>query len=267
MIDVVITLTGATLYVAAAIVLFKQLSIQTAEKNKYTPLVLGIIAALFHADILARQIITDEGLQLGITHVASLATWFVACLLVLASLRKPIENLGIFVLPLAALTLMAEFFMPVDHIVSTAQHKGLGVHILLSILAYSLLGLAAVQAILTAIQERQLHNRQPGGLIRSLPPLETMETLLIQMITIGFALQTTSLISGIFYLENMFAQNLAHKTILSISAWVVFAILLFGRWHYGWRGRTVVRWTATGFITLMLAYFGSKYVFEVILER
>jgi len=267
MIDVVITLIGATLYSIAAVVLFQQLSKQESEKNKYKPLALGLVAALFHADILARQVFTDEGLQFGITHVASLATWFVACLLLLASFRKPVENLGIFILPLAAITLMAESFMPVDHIVSASQHKGLGVHIVLSILAYSLLGLAAVQAILTAIQERQLHNRQPGGLIRSLPPLETMETLLIQMITIGFALQTTSLISGAIYLDNMFAQKLAHKTILSISAWVVFAILLFGRWRYGWRGRTIIRWTATGFITLMLAYFGSKYVFEIILGR
>ena len=267
MLDVIITLIGVTFYIAAAIVLFKQLPTHASERNKYKPLILSITAVLFHADILARQIFTDEGLQMGITHVASLATWFVACLLIVASFRKPVESLGILVLPLAAITLLAELLMPVDHIVSTHETQGLGVHIVLSILAYSLLGLAAVQAILTAIQERQLHNRQPGGLIRSLPPLETMETLLIQMITIGFALQTTSLISGFVYLENMFAQKLVHKTILSISAWVVFAILLFGRWHYGWRGRTIIRWTATGFLTLMLAYFGSKYVLEVILER
>jgi len=267
MIDVVVTIMGVILYIAATIVLFKQLPLHSGEKNKYKPLALGLTGALFHADLLARHVFTENGLQMGITHVASLATWFVATLLLIAAFRKPVESLGILILPLAAITLLGEYLMPVDHLVSSADHKGLGVHIVLSILAYSLLGLAAVQAILTAIQERHLHNRQPGGLIRTLPPMETMETLLMQMITIGFALQTTSLASGFIYLDDMFAQKLVHKTILSLSAWVVFAILLLGRWRYGWRGRTVIRWTITGFFTLLLAYFGSKYVLEVILER
>ncbi|MDH3326475.1 MAG: cytochrome c biogenesis protein CcsA [Gammaproteobacteria bacterium] len=267
MIDVIFTIIGATLYIAATIVLFKQLTTPESEKNKHTVLILGITGAIFHADILARHIFTDSGLQMGITHVASLATWFVTCLLIITALKKPIENLGLFILPLAALTLTLQYFMPVDHIVNTADHKGLGAHIVLSILAYSLLGLAAVQAVLLSIKEKHLHNRRPGGLIAALPPLETMESLLVQMIVIGFALQTTSLISGYVHLEDMFAQNLAHKTILSIIAWAVFAILLTCRKLYGWRGKTLVRWTISGFFTLLLAYFGSKYVLEIILGR
>jgi len=267
MIDLIITLCGITLYIIATIVLYKQQTLQQNEKNKRLPLTIGMIGVIFHADMLARHIFTDAGLQMGITHVASLATWFVACLLILASFKKPVESLGLLVLPLSALTLAVEYLMPVDHLVSAQDHRGLGVHIMLSILAYSMLGLAAVQAVLTSIQERNLHNRKPGGLIRTLPPLESMELLLIQMITIGFALQTTSLLSGFVYLEDMFAQKLAHKTVLSISAWSVFAILLWGRWQYGWRGRTIIRWTISGFCTLILAYFGSKYVLEIILER
>lgn len=267
MIDAIFTVIGALLYLAATIVLFKQLTTPEPEKNKRTALLLGITGAVFHADILARHIFTDSGLQMGITHVASLATWFVTCLLIVAALKKPIENLGLFILPLAALTLSLEYFVPVDHIVNTADQKGLGAHIVLSILAYSLLGLAAVQAALLSIKEKHLHNRQPGGFIRTLPPLETMEILLVQMITIGFALQTTSLISGYVHLEDMFAQNLAHKTILSLCAWAVFATLLICRKLYGWRGKTLVRWTISGFFTLLLAYFGSKYVLEIILER
>jgi len=267
MIDAVITSVGVLLYIIATIVLFKQITSQPSDKHKRIALSLGLAAVIFHADILARHIFTDTGLQMGFTHVASLATWFVASLLLLASFRKPVENLGLIVLPLAAFTLTAEYLLPVDHILDATAHRGLGVHIMLSILAYSLLGLAAVQAVLTSIQERNLHNRKPTGFIRTLPPMETMEGLLVQMITIGFALQTTSLLSGFIYLDDMFAQNLAHKTILSLGAWLVFAILLWGRWKFGWRGRTVIRWTLSGFVTLMLAYFGSKYVLEIILQR
>lgn len=267
MIDFVITLIGVLLYSAATIVLFRQLSTQPSKRNRRLPLFLGLAAVMFHADILARYIFIDTGLQMGFTHVASLATWFVASLLILASLNKPVENLGLLVLPLAAFTLAVEYFIPIDHVINTTNQQGLGVHIMLSILAYSLLGLAAVQALLLSIQERNLHNRKPGGFIRTLPPMETMEDLLVQMITIGFALQSMSLLSGIIHLDDMFAQHLAHKTILSIIAWFVFAILLWGRWRFGWRGRTVIRWTLSGFATLVVAYFGSKYVIEIILQR
>ena len=267
MIDTIFTVIGASLYLAASMVLFKQLTAPKDKKNKRTALILGILGAIFHADVLARQLFTDEGLQMGITHVSSLATWFVTCLLLMASFKKPVENLGLFVLPLAALSLTLEYFMPANHIINTTEHQGLGAHIVLSILAYSLLGLAAVQATLLSIKEKHLHNRQSSGFLRALPPLETMETLLVQMITIGFALQTTSLISGYVHLDDMFAQNLVHKTILSLVAWAVFATLLICRKLYGWRGKTLVRWTISGFITLLLAYFGSKYVLEIILGR
>ncbi len=267
MLDIVITTVGTCLYIATTIVLVKQLPTQQEEKNKKLILGLMLAAVVFHADMLARHIFTQEGLQMGITHVASLATWFIACLLLLAAIKKPVENLGLIILPIAAFSLIVEYFFPVSHLVSTHAQSGLGIHIILSILAYSLFGLAVVQAMLLSIQERNLHNRHPGGLIRTLPPLQTMESLLIQMITIGFALQTTSLLSGFVYLDDMFAQKMVHKTVLSISAWAVFGILLIGRWKFGWRGRTVVRWTASGFLILLLAYFGSKYVIEIILGR
>jgi ABC-type uncharacterized transport system permease subunit len=124
-----------------------------------------------------------------------------------------------------------------------------------------------LQALLLAIQEAHLRNRQPGGIIRSLPPLQTMESLMFQMIGVGFALLTLALVTGILFLQDIFAQHLVHKTVLSIMAWCVFALLLWGRWRFGWRGRVAIRWTVGGFIFLMLAYFGSKLVLELILNR
>jgi len=131
----------------------------------------------------------------------------------------------------------------------------------------ALLSIAAAHAIVLSIQDRHLRNRKPGGFIRALPPLETMENLLFQMIAIGFFLHSLSLITGMIYLDDMFAQHLAHKTILSIIAWFVFAILLWGRWRFGWRGRIAIRWTLTGFVFLLLAYMGSKWVLEIVLAR
>ena len=67
--------------------------------------------------------------------------------------------------------------------------------------------------------------------------------------------------------DNLFAQHLVHKTVLSIVAWVVFGILLFGRWRWGWRGSRAVQLALAGMVILVLAFFGSKFVLEVILKR
>ncbi|MGH8472324.1 MAG: cytochrome C assembly family protein, partial [Gammaproteobacteria bacterium] len=100
-----------------------------------------------------------------------------------------------------------------------------------------------------------------------LPPLQTLEGLMFQHIGAGFFLLSLSLMSGMMFLNDIFAQHLVHKTVLSLVAWLVFAVLLFGRWRYGWRGRTAIRCTLGGFASLMLAYFGSKVVLELILHR
>jgi ABC-type uncharacterized transport system permease subunit len=166
---------------------------------------------------------------------------------------------------MAALTIALMFAYPSQHILSEIGHWQLELHILLSILAYSLLVIAALQAVLLAVQDHQLRNRHPGGLIRALPPLQTMETLLIQLIATGFVLLSLALLTGLFFLEDIFAQHLVHKTVLSLIAWGVFATLLWGHWRFGWRGRVAIRWTLGGFLFLMLAYFGSKLVLELLL--
>ena len=228
---------------------------------------LGMTATILHAFVLHGSLFSGQGLNLSFFNAFSLFSWLIALLVLVTSLSKPIENLGIMVFPMAALSIALAMLFPSQHLLMGKALPGLQAHILISVLAYSLLSIAAVQAILLWIQDRQLRSKHPGGFIRSLPPLQTMETLLFQMIGVGFVLQSLSLVSGAVFLENMFAQHLAHKTVLSIIAWVVFAVLLWGRWHFGWRGRTAIRWTLSGAVALMLAYFGSKLVLELVLHR
>ncbi|MDH5480044.1 MAG: cytochrome c biogenesis protein CcsA [Nitrosomonas sp.] len=264
---IVTSLFIIVLYIAAASLLWRRLS-HDAGISKNKAMLLGLGGLILHFIVLQNNVLTDHGLNLGFTQVGGLAAWFICGLFLLSSARKPTENLGVFIFPLAAIAVIIQILFPTEHFLSThAESKGLGVHILFSILAYSLLGLAAVQAVLLSIQERHLHNHKPGGFIRALPPMQTMELLLFQMIIVGFSLQTMSLASGFVYLDDMFAQHLVHKTLLSILAWAIFGTLLLGHWLRGWRGRTAVAWTLSGFFTLLIAYFGSKYVLEIILQR
>jgi ABC-type uncharacterized transport system permease subunit len=267
MMPLLLRFLAIALYFAAAYMVWRRLR-QGGQptQSRSSSMFLALAAVVLHGIVLSRDMMGLEGINFGFSNMLSLVTWFVTSLLVVSAYSKPIENIGILVFPLSALSLVVDLVVPTTHHL-TMQSGGLGLHIIFSILAYSLLGLATVQAIMLSIQERHLHSRRPGGFVRALPPLETMESLLFQMLTIGFALQSMSLLSGFVYLENMFAQHLAHKTVLSATAWLVFATLLWGRWRHGWRGRTAVRWTISGFATLLLAYFGSKYVLEILLDR
>lgn len=227
----------------------------------------GWIAICLHAVILLQTVWGDGGLNLAFFNTLSLLAWVVSVLLLLSALGKPVENLGILLMPVTALTVALAWRMPSVHLLSADAGVALGIHVMLSLLAYGVLTLASVQAILLAIQDRQLHKHHPGGFVRALPPLQSMETLLFQLIALGFGLLTLALASGFVYLDDLFAQHLVHKTALSILAWVVFAVLLWGRYRYGWRGRRAMHWTLAGFAILVLAYLGSKAVLELILQR
>lgn len=228
---------------------------------------LGLGAVALHGWVLSSNVIIAQGLNLGFFNALSLVTGLMALLLLAASILKPLESLGIGLLPLAALALLLENIFPSRHIILQEGMRGLDVHILISILAASVLSVAAVQAALFAIQDAHLRDKHPGGFIRALPPLQSMEALLFQMIALGFALLSLALLTGALYIKDIFSQHLVHKTTLSILAWIVFGVLLWGRRRYGWRGRTAIRWTLTGFFVLMLAYFGSKLVLELVLQR
>ena len=228
--------------------------------------ILSVCAISLHTLVLYQNIITPVGINLGFFNAASLIAYVIALLLLFSLPHKPIENLIIILFPLAALTIVLAAFFHTERILST-DVLGVQIHILLSIVAYSLLSLSAFQAVSLAIQEYSLRHKHFRWVMRRLPPLRVMETLLFQMITIGFFLLSISLVSGIIFLEDIFAQHLVHKTVLSIVAWFIFAILLWGHWFHGWRGSLAIRWHLSGFFMLMLAYFGSKLVLELILHR
>jgi ABC-type uncharacterized transport system permease subunit len=266
---VLVTVTAILLYLASTTAIGVRLF---RPESPWSPprmvaIWLGLVGLALHTGLVYVGIFEAPGLNLGFFNALSLTSWTVVTLLLLSSLTKPVENLGLFLLPMAALTLYLDARYPSASFMPQASGWTLKIHVLLSMLAYSLLTLASVQAILLAIQDGHLHSRHPGGFIRTLPPLQTMESLLFEMIAAGFVLLTMALISGFAFLENMFAQHLVHKTVLSTLGWMVFGALLIGRHRYGWRGRTAIIWTLTGFVMLILAYFGSKAVLELVLHR
>lgn len=265
------TLSGAAavvLYLISSLMLGMRLArgSEGVQQSKSVPLGIGAGALLLHGLVLYQTVVTTSGINLGIFNAFSLIAWLIVLLLLVFSFTKPTENLGILVQPIAGVTLFLALAFPTQRLIDQNTELGIEAHIFTSILAYSVLSIAAVQALLLAVQDRHLRNRHPGGFVRALPPLQTMERLLFQMIWLGFMLLSASLLTGLLFLEDLFAQQLAHKTVLSIASWGVFGILLWGRHRFGWRGRTAIRWTLAGLVVLAVAYFGSKLVLEILLS-
>ncbi len=268
--DLVLNCLVIILYLAAGVQLWRRLANANIGSNiKFSAIGLGSIAALLHAVILYSSMLVGGGVNLGFTSAVSLVAWVVVILFLLTTLSKPIETLGVFIMPTAAGTVLLAWAWPSRSLPDSNISALLFGHIIISILAYGLLSIAVVQSLMLSIQERHLRQKQPGGFMRALPPMETMERLMFQMIALGFFLLTLTLISGIFFSEAVFGKPLmfTHHIVLSLFAWLAFAILLVGRWRFGWRGRNAIRWTVSGFTLLALAYFGSKFVLEILLHR
>jgi ABC-type uncharacterized transport system permease subunit len=251
-------------YLGSALLIASQISQHNTPR---TALYLAWIAVCSHGLYTAGTFLQQNGFSFNFISTASLVSLIVSLMLLIATINKPVEKLGIALFPITALMLGLNLYFPdKPHLLQTHNWQ-MSTHILTSIIAFSLLNIAALQAILLAIQDQQLKSHPPKRLIQSLPPLQTMESLLFQMLGTGLFFLTISLISGFIFIEDLFAQHLAHKTVLSILAWLIFSALLIGRRRYGWRGQIAIQWTLIGFVSLLLAYFGSKLVLEIILHR
>lgn len=257
------TLLAAALYLVSASWILLHLARKAPAKHNLVRL-LGLGALLAHGLALFGHLGLPNNLHLGFIEAASLANWLICAFILAASLRHPTLNLAALLFPLAAILLLITQFTLSTGLPLNAR-KGLFFHIVASLSAYSLFALASVQGVLFAIQNRQLKHRKVSGLLSILPPLQTMERLLFELLLAGQLLLTLGILSGFIFLDNMFAAGMLHKTLLSLAAWLTFGLLLFGRWRFGWRGLTAVRWTLGGSLLLLLAYFGSKFVLQFIL--
>ncbi|MBS0570851.1 MAG: cytochrome c biogenesis protein CcsA [Proteobacteria bacterium] len=251
-----LALVSAALYLAATWLF--------ARRPQSWAFLVAAAAVLAHAAILGGQ--HGGGVDLHFFAALSLVACCVAALCLLVNLARPVATLGVVVFPLAAILLLVDAFLA-PHTEPLPIDWQIKLHVIFSLLGFSVLCIAAVLAILLAAQEHALRTRRFDGIAAALPPLTLTESLLFQMIGAGFVLLTVAILIGFLFVDNLFAQHLIHKTVLSLAAWLVFGALLLGRWRYGWRGRRAVRMTLSGMILLLLAFFGSRFVLELVLKR
>jgi len=230
-------------------------------------LTLAVIGVVLHGVTNYQVVWADGSLWLGIAPSISLVSWIMLVFVLLANFWVPVWNLLVLVLPLAALGALLALTAPESPDLAGAELSDpLIWHILISIVAYSILFMAACQSVLLAVLEHRLKSKQTLRLLKLLPPLQSMESLLFGLLWTGITALTIAIGTGFLFLDDMFEQRVVHHTVLSLASWVLYAVLLAGHRLLGWRGTTAVRWTLIAFSLLVLGYLGSKFVIEVLLE-
>jgi ABC-type uncharacterized transport system permease subunit len=259
----ILAITLYALYTASAWTMLR-----SVNKPRLEPIawILSLAAIVAHSDAIVHMMRINGPFSIGLLEAISLLAWTLAVLACLISIERQNRVLGAILLASAAL---GAAVTGTGHTYAEATAPGweLTAHILLSMAAAALLFAAAVTALLLVFLDRRLRTRRIADLPSILPPLDALERAMFRLIGAGFVLLTLSLFTGFVFVTNLFTQHLIHKTVLSLIAWTIFGVLLIGRIRFGWRGRSAVGWTLSGFGVLALAYFGAKFVLEDVLGR
>jgi ABC-type uncharacterized transport system permease subunit len=244
--------------------------VPTPRNDARFEIILVPVALVLHGMLLYRRVVVAEGLDLGIANAVSMLVWLTVLIYWLAGLAfEGLAGILGLMAPIAFLAVVLTVVVPTHHIVKYGGDPLFALHFGIAMLAYSLFIVATVHAVVMLAEEKWLHRGLLPPFLRSLPPLLVMEALLFRMLLAAFVLLTLTLVSGVFFSEQLFGMSfrLTHKTVFGIASWFIFGGLLVGHYVRGWRGRIAVYWTLAGFTALLLAYVGSKVVLELILKR
>ena len=262
-------LIPATIYAALGLTYWRVAP--SANKGHLRPCarVLLVIALASHAYVLGNTLFDGGGLNFGMAAALSLTLWLTVLIYFVESFFARLEGLLALAMPIAAVCAFLPAVLPGHHYTDITDSWAFRAHFVVAMLAYGLFTLAALHALMMALAERQLHHAQLSPGMAGLPPLLTLENLMFRLIGIAFVLLTLTVGSGVLFSEELFGKPLTfnHKTVFTIASWLLFGMLLIGRRVWGWRGRTAQRWTLAGFVCLLLAYVGTRFVLEVLLHR
>jgi ABC-type uncharacterized transport system permease subunit len=224
------------------------------------------VALLLQGSGLYLLLFSGGSLRFSFSLAVSLMLWLTVLIYWLESFRLRVDGILPMVLPLAALGAILPAVFSQTHEIVHAQTMGFRIHFLAAMLAYGLFSVSALNAVFMGLVERRLHRRRFARPQTGLPSILSMETLLFRLIGIAFLLLTLTLISGLVFSERIFGRAfiLDQRSTFAFASWITFAILLFGRHAYGWRGRVALRWILAGFSLLVFAYIGSRFVMEVL---
>ena len=261
MMIVLIKLSAAIFYAVSLSILWRGMVNRSPVDRKRLASI-GLVASGLHLVGALLLVFADEPIDFGLFTSGSLIFALSGLMITLSSVRKPVHALLFVIQPICILLIALSLTLQSARVNSLST--GVSLHILFSTLAYGVITIAAVSAMALTYASHRLKRKRLGSFGTLMPPLETIEKLLFEMILAGAILLTASILSGFIFVQDFLAQQLPHKTFFALLSWLIFAILLAGHHFFGWRGTRAMKWTITGFVMLLLAYAGSKLVLALI---
>ncbi|MFB2538947.1 MULTISPECIES: inner membrane protein YpjD [unclassified Acinetobacter] len=267
LLNVALTVMACVAYVVAFLYLLKHF----LQKSQLNPFLLWSVlfsGLILHGLVLSMNMIQPQGIDYDVFNLISFTSGLLLLLGTCFSMYRPVVFMNLIATPVALIGLLLGELLHSPTQVIRQQGFAIDGHIILSLSAYAVLSMATIHAILIWLQNRELKKKQAKRLwVNILPSLQTMESLLFDLILIGFILLTAALTVGFCNIENFFGQHLAHKTVFSVMSWLIYLGLLVGRWQFGWRGNKAIRFSLIGFGFLALGFIGTQFVLQVILMR
>jgi len=253
----IVALLSIAGYLSAAVFALQQFF--TTQKHSTNRVwIAGGLAILLHATTLSITLALAQSTQnLSVLNVASLVALLINIGLTVISQRQNSWILLPFAYAFAIVLLFSNSFTPSHYLTAVENRPGLVVHIALALVSYAMMSIASLFALLQLYLNYQLKHRRKLNL-QNVPPLLSIERQLVRLLQIGGVLLTLSISSGFLFLDNMLAPSNLDKVGLSVIAWCLYATLLWGHYHRGWRGQRLVTMTLTGNLLLAIAYFGSR---------
>lgn len=228
-----------------------------------------LAAWVLHAICLGWPLLTQSPLRFGFAPALSMTAWLVLSVYWVEKQVFPkIQGRWVLAVMAAASVVAAAIYpgklQPMDGTGALAMHWALG------LAAYGMFGAAVVHAWL--MRQADVGMRSGAGHAQGVPLLG-LERLMFRFIGLGFVMLSATLLGGWWISQgevselNRLGWRWDHKTVFSLLAWLVFAVLLLGRLALGWRGRRATGMVFGGSVLLLLAYVGSRFVLEVVLRR
>lgn len=253
---------AATALVASGIV--QLAAFKKGEAHDTSSLFLGFVGCVM-AVVLVFVGLDENGGRPTTGLMGTLLGSLLVLIVLVSSFKHPVNTLLIGVAPLTGLLTL----MTLMTVHAPTQMKPIkfetGLHVATSVIAYGAVAYAGTLAILLSWQHAKLKDRSLTRLIVVLPPLDAMEHLFLRTVQTAWIILTTALITGLLYIVDFWEQQLAHKTVLSIVAWLGMALALWQHLKEGGVTSTM-RKTAIGAAALLcVGYLGSKAILEFIL--
>lgn len=226
----------------------------------------GLAGVAGHLALLWADLHLATGLTLSLANTVSFVGLQLAMIALIGAIDSTLRGLSGGLLLLAALGAVLTHAGS-EAVPATVMTWQLQAHVLVSLFAYGLLTVGAIVAVYALIQDRRLRSGRLSPVNQLFAPLVTTERLLFGVTAAGFTILLLAVVSGLAFVDNLFAQHLVHKTVLSLIALALFGVLLVGRQFAGWRGHLAIYLYLWGFAILCLAYYGTRFVLENVLGR